>query len=146
MSHFINMTLLAAGLLVVVGCGDKGSADTSSTSCEALGAHFAELALAEVTKLADDSPIKQAAEAQLALVPKARAALISECRDEKWSAELRSCFVAAKSPAEFKTNCAALAQRVGGSTPAAAPAPAKAPAPTDPPPPTDSTPNPEGAN
>lgn len=118
MFHLINKTLLTAGaimLLALGGCGNKQGGDSDSASCEALGAHFAELAQAEAAKLPDGDPEKKAAEAQLPLIPKARAALVTECRDEKWSPELRACFVAARSADEFQANCAALAKRVGGA-------------------------------
>lgn len=141
--------LLATGLFLVVagsalaGCGKKTDAAGDGASCEALGAHFAELAHAEAATLAADHPEKKAAEAQLALIPKARTALVTECRDEKWSPELRACFAAATSADEFKANCAALAKRVGGDQAAAKPAePAAAPPPAEQPP----TPAPEGGN
>ncbi|HUH03069.1 MAG TPA: hypothetical protein VML75_13830 [Kofleriaceae bacterium] len=147
MFHPIQKTLLTAGAIAVLGltaattvggCGNEQSGENDGASCEALGAHFAELAQAEAAKLPDGDPEKKAAEAQLALIPKARAALITECREEKWSPELRACFVAARSADEFQAKCAALAKRVGGApaaptsdstTPAEKPAGVTPPAP-----------------
>ncbi len=115
-------------LALAAGCAKKdgGAAD----SCEKLGAHFAELAHAEADSLPDDHAEKKAAMAQLALLPKARASLVKECRDDKWSAELRGCFLAAKTASEFRESCSSLIDRVSkGKAPAAAAKPADVEAP-----------------
>jgi len=120
--------LPVVALALIAGCGkkDSGAAD----SCEKLGAHFAELAHKEADSLSDDSPDKKAAMAQLALLPKARASLVKECRDDKWSAQLRGCFLGAKSAAEFQKKCASLIDRVSkGKAPAAAAKPTEGPPP-----------------
>ncbi len=124
-----RMLLPVLALALIPGCGkkDSGAAD----SCEKLGAHFAELAHKEADSLGDDSPDKKAAMAQLALLPKARASLIKECRDDKWSAELRGCFLAAKSAGEFRDKCSSLIDRVSkGKSPAAAARPVEPAPPT----------------
>ena len=96
--------------LVATACGGKSGGD-SQGSCESLGGHFSKLARAEAEALPDDHPEKKAAMADLALLPKAAASLVKECRDEKWSTELRGCFLAAKDAAEFTAKCKQLIDR-----------------------------------
>lgn len=119
------MLLPVLALAMIPGCGKKNSG--AADSCEKLGAHFSQLAHQEADSLPDDSPDKKAAMAQLALLPKARASLVKECRDDKWSAELRGCFLGAKSAAEFRSKCSSLIDRVSkGKSPAAAAKPVEA--------------------
>lgn len=124
MRFLTTLTITVCAGLALGACNKKQ--DAGGDSCQAVGAHFSQLARAKADEMPADHADKKAIMAEVALLPKAAAELVKECQSEKWSPELRGCFLGAKTAAEFEKNCASLV--AGGAAPAA---PATAPAPAD---------------
>lgn len=115
-----SLTALAIAVLaltLLTGCKGQAAGADAPDSCEKIGEHFHKLAKTEAEALPDDHKQKDAAMAQLALLPKVKDTLVKQCKDDKWSKEVRACFLSSKNPSEFKATCATLLARIHKNDP-----------------------------
>jgi hypothetical protein len=98
MSRVAPRASLLVVSLLVAGAGCNRSKD-AAPSCDAMGAHFMLVVRGQLAtgKLAEAQ--QRALDAQL---PAMRDSLVTTCKDNTWSAEVRTCMSAANDQAAFE--------------------------------------------
>lgn len=137
-AHVLSLALAA---LAIGAAGCKG--EDSAPGCKAVGAAYATLQRQEIEKPAGAASAAAASEAvrqeatkqkeqALSLIPLVKEAIVAECEQKKWSAEIQRCAVAARTPDDLE-RCRTRAEepepaaeaeapaKTGGETPSKAP-------------------------